>query len=171
MTGRLAAGVASLAAGLTVGGPLLAAGFGGGVPSSPADSSAPTTTAGDPPTVSRDEYERVQRKSYRRLVGWRRAERQRERLKRALRFRIDYVAAGLRCIHTLEGSWSDPSPPYWGGLQMDLSFQTTYGGPLVRRYGTANHWPAEAQVAVGVVAYYAGRGYAPWPNTRRGCGL
>ena len=172
MAGRLAAAAGSLAAGLTVGGPLLAAGFGGAGPSTTTDTSATTTTAEDPSTVSRDEYERVKRKSARRLVGWRKAERQRERLKRAIRWRIDYVAAGLRCIHTLEGSWTAATGNgYFGGLQMDTSFQATYGGPLLRRFGTANRWPAEAQIAVGTVAYYAGRGWAPWPNTRRGCGL
>ena len=169
MKGHLAAGAASLAAGLTVGGPLLAAGFGSAVPSGTTGTEPTTTT--DPATVPRAEYERVKRKSARRLRGWRRAARQRERLRRAMRYRVDYVAAGLRCIHGGEGSWTDPDAPYWGGLQMNLSFQTTYGGPLVRRYGTADHWPPEAQVAVGTVAYYAGRGWTPWPVTRRGCGL
>lgn len=170
MTARLSAMAASMAAGLTVGGPLLAAGFVGNarLPDPP----LPTTAGEDPPTVSRAEYERVQRRSWHRLLGWRRAERQRERLKRSMRFRIDYVAAGLRCIHRGEGSWrAATGNGYFGGLQMDVSFQRTYGAPLVERFGLANHWPPEAQIAVGTVAYYAGRGFGPWPNTRRGCGL
>lgn len=157
-----------------VGGPLVAAGVGGASdPSAPptGETTVTTTAANPPPTVPRSEYERVRRKSWRRLQGWRRAERQRERLKRAVRWRIDYVAAGLRCIHTLEGSWRDSGDPYWGGLQMDKGFQRTYGAPLIERYGLANRWPAEAQIAVGTVAYYSGRGFGPWPNTRRGCGL
>ena len=28
------------------------------------------------------------------------------------------------CIHRYEGSWRDPNAPYYGGLQMDLEFQT-----------------------------------------------
>jgi len=32
------------------------------------------------------------------------------------------------CIHHYEGAWNDPNPPYYGGLQMDLGFQRTYGG-------------------------------------------
>jgi hypothetical protein len=42
---------------------------------------------------------------------------------------------------------------------------------MVKRYGTANRWPAEAQLAAGVLAYYDGRGFGPWPNTSRMCGL
>src|SRR5205809_693650 len=45
------------------------------------------------------------------------------------------------CIHHYEGSWTDPYPPYFGGLQMDLQFQRRYGGPLLRMEGTAEHWP------------------------------
>jgi hypothetical protein len=74
------------------------------------------------------------------------------------------------CIHDHEGSWTDPNAPYWGGLQMDLGFQRTYGADLFRRYGTANHWPKAAQVAVAERAYRS-RGFNPWPNTSRMCGL
>src|SRR5215471_18639237 len=31
------------------------------------------------------------------------------------------------CIHRYEGSWTDPNAPFWGGLQMDESFQKAYG--------------------------------------------
>jgi hypothetical protein len=37
------------------------------------------------------------------------------------------VIGGLLCIHSHEGSWSDSGSPYWGGLQMDYSFQSAYG--------------------------------------------
>jgi hypothetical protein len=47
--------------------------------------------------------------------------------------------SGWLCIHHFEGSWKDPDAPYYGGLQMDLSFQRTYGRELLRRKGTANH--------------------------------
>src|SRR5688572_23539044 len=31
------------------------------------------------------------------------------------------------CIHKYEGAWNDPNAPYYGGLQMDMSFQRSYG--------------------------------------------
>ena len=92
-------------------------------------------------------------------------------LRLSLHAQLGAVNGALLCVHGHEGSWSDPADPYWGGLQMDRSFQMTYGRPLVQRFGWANRWPAEAQLAVGVVAFYAGRGYGPWPNTSRMCGL
>ena len=42
-------------------------------------------------------------------------------------------------IHRFEGAWNDPNPPYYGGLQMDLGFQRTYGRGLLARKGTADH--------------------------------
>lgn len=80
------------------------------------------------------------------------------------------VIAGLLCIHSHEGSWSDPGSPYWGGLQMDLSFQETYGPEFLRRWGTADHWPVWAQLQAGVRGYNA-RGWWPWKNTAHMCGL
>ena len=73
------------------------------------------------------------------------------------------------CIHRYEGSWADPGSPYWGGLQMDLSFQRTYGGWLLRHKGTADHWSALEQIWVAVRASHS-RGFSPWPNTARDCG-
>jgi len=75
------------------------------------------------------------------------------------------------CIHRYEGSWTDPSPPYYGGLQMDLGFQRTYGGALLRVKGTADHWTPLEQMWVAERAHRAGRGFYPWPNTARYCGL
>ena len=37
------------------------------------------------------------------------------------------------CIHRFEGAWRDPNPPYYGGLQMDVHFQRTYGSAIFRR--------------------------------------
>ena len=74
------------------------------------------------------------------------------------------------CIHGHEGAWTDPNGPYHGGLQMDAGFMRTYGGDLLERYGTADHWPAAAQVAVAERAYRT-RGFNPWPNTARACGV
>jgi hypothetical protein len=74
------------------------------------------------------------------------------------------------CIHHYEGSWTDPNAPYWGGLQMDYSFQSSYGAWLLRHEGTANHWAPLAQIWAGVRAWRV-RGFAPWPNTARACGV
>jgi len=98
------------------------------------------------------------------------------RLRRTLRARVEWttngVVAGLLCIHRGEGSWSsNTGNGYQGGLQMDDSFQWSYGRTLVQRYGGAHEWPIAAQLAVGVVAFYSGRGFYPWPNTARACGL
>jgi hypothetical protein len=79
--------------------------------------------------------------------------------------------AGWLCIHHYEGAWKDPNPPYYGGLQMDLSFQRMYGRELLRRKGTANHWTPLEQMWVAERAHRSGRGYYPWPNTARYCGL
>ena len=73
------------------------------------------------------------------------------------------------CIHNYEGSWADSSGPYWGGLQMDLSFQQTYGGWLLRHKGTADHWSPLEQIWVAVRAART-RGFSPWPSTARYCG-
>jgi hypothetical protein len=75
------------------------------------------------------------------------------------------------CIHRYEGAWTDPNPPYFGGLQMDYSFMATYGRHLLRTKGTANHWTPLEQMWVAERAHRAGRGFYPWPNTARYCGL
>jgi hypothetical protein len=75
------------------------------------------------------------------------------------------------CIHRFEGAWTDPNPPYYGGLQMDLSFQRAYGGGLLSRKGTANHWTPLEQMWAAERAHRSGRGFYPWPNTARYCGL
>jgi hypothetical protein len=79
--------------------------------------------------------------------------------------------AAWMCIHRYEGPWNDPNPPYYGGLQMDLSFQRTYGRHLLRRKGTADKWTPLEQIWVAERAYRSGRGFYPWPNTARYCGL
>lgn len=79
--------------------------------------------------------------------------------------------AAWECIHRHEGTWTDPNPPYWGGLQMDLSFQRAHASMLVRRKGTANHWTPLEQMWVAERAYRSGLGFSPWPNTAGYCGL
>ena len=76
-----------------------------------------------------------------------------------------------RCIQGYEGPWTDPAAPYYGGLQMDIAFQRTYAAGLLRRKGTANRWTPLEQMWVAERAHSAGRGFHPWPNTARYCGL
>lgn len=79
--------------------------------------------------------------------------------------------AGLRCIHQYEGAWNaNTGNGYYGGLQMDSSFESAYGPEFVRRYGHANNWPALDQLIAGYRAVQS-RGYSPWPNTRIPCGV
>ena len=108
---------------------------------------------------------------------WARRYRQERRsataLRAALTLRVDRLAgiiSGLLCIHQYEGSWTDTGAPYYGGLQMDISFQRAYGGRLLQSRGTANHWTVGEQLAAGVAGYLE-RGWQPWPNTSRRCGL
>jgi hypothetical protein len=75
------------------------------------------------------------------------------------------------CIHHFEGSWRDPNAPYYGGLQMDVHFQRTYGAATFRRKGTADHWTPLEQMWAAERAHRSGRGFYPWPNTARYCGL
>jgi hypothetical protein len=75
------------------------------------------------------------------------------------------------CIHRFEGPWTDPNAPYYGGLQMDLQFQRTYAPELLRSKGTADKWSAIEQIWVAERAHSSGRGFTPWPNTARYCGL
>jgi hypothetical protein len=80
------------------------------------------------------------------------------------------------CIHRYE---KDPSQGwatrtgngYYGGLQMDINFQREYGPALLRRKGTADNWTAVEQMWVAERAHRSGRGFYPWPNTARACGL
>ena len=74
------------------------------------------------------------------------------------------------CIHHYEGSWGDPDAPYWGGLQMDYSFQSAYGAWLLKHEGTANHWSPLEQIWTGVRAWRV-RGFAPWSTTAHACGV
>jgi len=74
------------------------------------------------------------------------------------------------CVHFHEGSWRDPNPPYYGGLQMDMAFMRHHGGWMLRHYGTADHWPIRAQLIVGYRGWLR-QGWGAWPNTSKMCGL
>jgi hypothetical protein len=84
--------------------------------------------------------------------------------------------AGWVCIqrherHPAQGWRTHTGNGYYGGLQMDIHFQRTYGSDLLRRKGTANRWSPIEQMWVAERAYQSGRGFYPWPNTARSCGL
>lgn len=84
--------------------------------------------------------------------------------------------AGAKCIHSHEGSWRDDGAPHWGGLQMDYGFMNTYGTWLLRNVGTADRWTPHQQLHIAYRAFkgwkgFAARGWWPWPNTARKCGL
>jgi hypothetical protein len=74
------------------------------------------------------------------------------------------------CLHRYEGSWKDTGAPYYGGLQMNLTFQERYGSWLYRHKGTADHWTPLEQMWTAEKALKS-RGFWPWPNTARMCGL
>jgi len=75
------------------------------------------------------------------------------------------------CIHRYEGNWRDSGDPYWGGLQMDRGFMRTYAARDLLRRGWASNWTPLEQMWVAERAYRSGRGFYPWPNTARYCGL
>jgi hypothetical protein len=83
-----------------------------------------------------------------------------------------WLIAAFLCVHRYEGSWtSNTGNGYYGGLQLDRSFMGRYGRDYLARWGTADRWPPWAQLQASVRAYRAGRGFWPWPNTARACGL
>lgn len=98
------------------------------------------------------------------------------RLRTILRYEIQNVGShpterAFLCIHSYEGAWNDHGAPYYGGLQMDMSFQKAYGPEFLKAWGTADNWPVSVQMAVAMRAYLSGRGFYPWPNTARYCNL
>ena len=83
-----------------------------------------------------------------------------------------WLTDAFTCIHHYEGAWNaNTGNGYYGGLQMDYGFMSHYAPDYVRRWGTADRWPPWAQIDAAVRAYHSGRGFGPWPNTARACGL
>jgi hypothetical protein len=83
-----------------------------------------------------------------------------------------WLSDSFLCIHRYEGAWnSNTGNGYYGGLQMDRAFQGRYGADFLQRWGTADNWPVWAQLQAATRAYQSGRGFYPWPNTARACGL
>lgn len=95
---------------------------------------------------------------------------------RALRLRREAAGPPHRdewlCIHRHEGRWTaNTGNGYYGGLQMDLRFQRRYGRDLLRRKGPAHRWTALEQIWIAERAHRRGRGFYPWANAARVCGL
>ena len=76
------------------------------------------------------------------------------------------------CIHRYEGPWNaNTGNGYYGGLQMDITFQRQYGPDLLRWKCPAHRWLAIELIWVAERAYRSGRGFYPWPTAARRCGL
>lgn len=83
----------------------------------------------------------------------------------------DWRVQGFLCIHQGEGAWNaNTGNGYYGGLQMDWSFQSSYGPEFLRSKGTANRWTPLEQIMVALRAHRT-RSFYPWPTTARRCGL
>lgn len=79
--------------------------------------------------------------------------------------------AQWRCIQRHEGAWrANTGNGFYGGLQMNMAFQRRYAPKLLRRKGTADNWTPLEQMWVAERAHEK-RGFHPWPNTARYCGL
>lgn len=72
------------------------------------------------------------------------------------------------CVHSHEGSWRDAGAPYYGGMQFDLGTWFANGGG---RYAAYPHWATPTQQLRVAYVTWQRRGWYPWPNTARMCGL
>ena len=82
-----------------------------------------------------------------------------------------YQLSGARCVHEHEGAWNaNTGNGYYGGFQADLSFQAAYNPRALQLFGTANNWTPLEQIRMAWNGWKA-RGWYPWPNTARMCGL
>lgn len=68
-------------------------------------------------------------------------------------------------VHKCEGAWNDVKTYglYDGGLQMDTTFQRSYGREFLSWWGPAYNWPAAYQMVAAERAYQSGRKFGPWP--------
>jgi hypothetical protein len=80
--------------------------------------------------------------------------------------------AGADCVHRHESiRWEAATGNgYYGGMQADIGFQRAYAPDHLARWGTANNWPWWAQLEMAYRGWLF-RGWQPWPNTSRVCGL
>jgi hypothetical protein len=93
------------------------------------------------------------------------------------------MLSAFTCIHGYEGAWNaETGNGYHGGVQMDDQFESQYGPDFVAAWGSAGHWPPWALLIASIRAHDGwpaapdprarhARGFGPWPNTARACGL
>ena len=127
-----------------------------------------------PPRPAATPQARRQQLAYWRSVAdWLGARRERVRpSERPLSQRVPHYDAWM-CIarHESHATWDIATGNgYYGGLQMDRQFQQYYAPDLYRSKGTADHWTAEEQMMTAEKAVRE-RGFSPWPNTARMCGV
>ena len=124
-------------------------------------------------TSARRVAERTNERDHRLLIlkGWKQLAAKRRRQAQRPPFRNAWLCIYRHERHSRMGWATSTGNGFFGGLQMDMAFQRKYGADLFRRKGTANRWTALEQIWVAVRAYRSGRGFYPWPNTARYCGL
>ncbi len=126
-----------------------------------------------PLTRSSATARRVQSLAYRRWVRdlWRRRAVRTRRVAQNPPNRRAWLCLFVHERHPHYGWRTNTGNGFYGGLQMNRQFMATYGGRLLRRKGTADRWTALEQMWVAERALNAGRGFYPWPNSGRACGL
>lgn len=78
------------------------------------------------------------------------------------------IMPALLCIHTREGSWTNPN---YGGMGLMTATQQLIAPDMLRKYGTtAQAWSPHDQL-LAAYRLYLRYGWEPWPNTSRMCGL
>jgi Transglycosylase-like domain len=126
-----------------------------------------------PLTQARRVAERSNDREHRLLIlkGWKQKAAKRRRQAQHPPFKSAWLCIYRHERHPRMGWRTLTGNGFYGGLQMDLAFQRIYGADLLRKKGTANRWTALEQIWVAVRAHRSGRGFYPWPNTARYCGL
>ncbi len=75
------------------------------------------------------------------------------------------------CVHSKEGAWNNPDTSgagYYGGMQFDI---TTWLGNGGGTYASRPDYAAPAEQLRVAYRTWQSRGWSPWPNTARECGL
>jgi hypothetical protein len=82
-----------------------------------------------------------------------------------------HYGSAASCVRSKEGGLTsvNPAGPYYGWYQADADYQAAYGPEFYRQWGPGI-WHATAQVLTAYRGWRA-RGWNPWPNTARECGL
>ena len=126
-----------------------------------------------PLTRSSATARRIQSLAYRRWVRdlWRRRATRVRRLAQNPPHKDAWLCLHRYERHPAQGWSTNTGNGFYGGLQMNWRFMETYGAKLLRQKGPANRWSALEQMWVGERALRAGRGFYPWPNSARACGL